>query len=214
MMKKGRFIVVEGGEGAGKSTMAAEIVVYLREKGVKDEDIVRTREPGGTPIAEDIRSILKDIRKDDILCSEAELLLMYAARAQLVKTVIMPALEAGKYVVGDRHDLSTLAYQGGGRGIPRELIGSIRNAVLGDFYPDLTILMDIPPEKGLVRAGKRGDLDRFEQEDRDFFERVRKVFLDECEKHPDRMALVRADRDFAEVRADIRAILESKCIAG
>ena len=213
-MQRGRFIVVEGGEGAGKSTMAAEIVAYLRERGVSDDAIVRTREPGGTPIAEDIRKILKDIRKDDCLCPEAELLLMYAARVQLVKTVIMPALEAGKYVVGDRHDLSTLAYQGGGRGISRELIRSIRDAVLGDFYPDLTILMDIPPEKGLLRAGKRGELDRFEQEDRDFFERVRKVFLDEYEQHPDRIALVRADQDFAAVRADIRTILESKCIAG
>ena len=213
-MPKGRFIVVEGGEGAGKSTMIAEIVSYLREHGVPDSAIVKTREPGGTPIAEDIRKILKDVRTDDRLCAESELLLMYAARAQLVKTVIIPALEAGRYVVGDRHDLSTLAYQGGGRGISRQLIKSIRDAVLGDFYPDLTILMDLDPAVGLARAGKRGAPDRFEKEQLDFFVRVRNTFLSEYEAHRDRISLVRADRDIETVRADIRQILESKCIAG
>ncbi len=213
-MSKGKFIVIEGSEGAGKSTMVNEVKKYLMEHGVSEENIILTREPGGTPLAEKMRNILKEIDERDVLCPESELLLMYAARVQLVNTVIIPALNSGKYVIGDRHDLSTVAYQGGGRGISRTQISTIRNAVLGDFYPDLTLLMDLDQKIGLERAGKRGAFDRFEQEKIDFFQRVRAVFLEEAKKNPDRIKIINAEPPVSEVTAMLRKVLESSCIIG
>lgn len=210
-----KFIVIEGCEGAGKSTAVATVHQFLLDKGVPESHIIHTREPGGTPIAEKIRTILKEINTEDKMCSEAELLLMYAARIQLVNTVIKPALAKGYYVIGDRHDLSSVAYQGAGRGLNRNLIDSIRKAVLGDFVPDLTILLDLPPEIGLARASKRGELDRFEQEDIAFFNRIRACFLEESKLHSDRIKVVNAANDITQVTSDIKDLLgKCLCIAG
>src|SRR5574344_95204 len=211
----GKFIVIEGCEGAGKSTAVATVHKFLVQNGVPDNCIVHTREPGGTPIAEKIRTILKEINNEDKMCSDTELLLMYAARAQLVNTVIKPALAKNYYVIGDRHDLSSVAYQGAGRGINRTLIDSIRKLILGDFVPDLTLVMDLPPEIGLARAGKRGELDRFEQENISFFNRIRNCFLDEAKIHSDRIKVINAANNLDKVNEDIVAELrKSLCIVG
>lgn len=214
-MKKGMFIVIEGCEGAGKSTAVNTVHNFLVSQGVSESDIVHTREPGGTPIAEKIRTILKEINPTDKLCSESELLLMYAARLQLVNTVIKPALADGKFVIGDRHDLSSLAYQGAGRGLDIQMINSIRNAVLKDFRPDLTLVLDLPPEIGLSRAAKRGELDRFEQENIDFFNRIRSCFLREASKDPQNIKVVDAGIGLEAVTQSIIQVLrENVCIAG
>mgnify|MGYP000190298734 CR=1 FL=1 len=154
-----KFIVIEGLEGAGKSSAVRYVTDYLQAHGVAR--IECTREPGGTPLAERMRAIVKEVH-DERLTVEAELLLMYASRVQLVETRIKPALADGIWVVGDRHDLSSQAYQGGGRGIDANLIGAIKRAVLGDFKPDLTLYLDIDPAIGLQRARHRGELDRIE----------------------------------------------------
>ena len=212
----GAFIVLEGGEGAGKSTAVAVIRDYLISKGVAPEDILETREPGGTEIAEKIRTILKEKNPHEQLTSEAELLLMYAARAQLVHRVIIPAVVQGKFVIGDRHDLSTVAYQGAGRGLPMEKIDAVRDIAIGDLKPDLTIVMDIEPEAGMRRARNRGDLDRFEVENIEFFRRIRNCFLNEAARHPDRIKVVDAGQDLEHVKQSITDILESSgiCTAG
>ncbi len=173
-VKLGKFIVIEGLEGAGKSTAIKTIKSALKARGI---DYITTREPGGTPLAEKMRDIVK-AETEENLTDEAELLLMYASRIQLVENVIKPALAKGTWVIGDRHDLSSLAYQGGGRQLPQSLLMPIRNAVLKDFEPDLTILMDIDPKVGLSRAAKRGELDRIERMDMSFFERTRAVYLE------------------------------------
>lgn len=174
-----KFIVVEGLEGAGKTTALELIKKVLTEK---DIEFVTTREPGGTPLAEKMREIVKS-ETDEVLTTEAELLLMYASRAQLIANVIKPALEQGKWVLGDRHDLSSLAYQGGGRQVSDELILPIRNAVLKGFEPDLTLLMDLDPRVGLARAAERGALDRIEREQIEFFDRTRAVYLNNAKQN-------------------------------
>lgn len=212
----GAFIVLEGGEGAGKSTAVTVIREYLISKGVPPEDILETREPGGTEIAEKIRTILKEKNPREQLTSESELLLMYAARSQLVNCVIKPSVSQGKFVIGDRHDLSTVAYQGAGRGIPLDKIAAIRDLAIGSLTPNLTIVMDIEPEAGMRRARKRGDLDRFEVENIDFFHRIRNCFLEEAGKHPDRIKVVDAGQDLEHVKQDIIKTLENSgiCSAG
>lgn len=172
---KSKFIVIEGLEGAGKTTAREAIVATLREQGV--EDIVFTREPGGTPLAEQLRVLVKQGIEGEQVTDKAELLMLYAARVQLVETVIKPALARGAWVIGDRHDLSSQAYQGGGRGLDSELMRTLREAVLGDFRPDLTLYLDVTPEIGLQRARARGALDRIEQESLRFFERTRERYL-------------------------------------
>lgn len=168
------FIVIEGLEGAGKSTAVSTVVQWLTRQGAAE--VITTREPGGTPLAEQLRAIVKT-PTEERLTDEAELLLMYAARVQLVENVIKPALARGCWVVGDRHDLSSQAYQGGGRGIPPTLIRAIRDAVLGDFRPSLTLYLDVPPAQGLRRAAGRGALDRIEQQQLAFFERTHARYL-------------------------------------
>ncbi|MED5525385.1 MAG: dTMP kinase [Pseudomonadota bacterium] len=167
------FVVIEGLEGAGKSTAVARVRAFLESRGAT---VVQTREPGGTPLAERMRELVKNVH-DEPLTPQAELLLMYAARVQLVENVIKPALAAGNWVVGDRHDLSSRAYQGGGRQLGNALIDSIRQVVLGDFKPVLTLYLDIDPKLGLERAKARGELDRIELEQLAFFERTRARYL-------------------------------------
>ena len=154
------------------------MVDTLKSLGVAD--MVFTREPGGTQLAEKLRSLVLDIKSvgDEVITDKAEVVMFYAARVQLVETVIKPALAEGKWVIGDRHDLSTQAYQGGGRGIDQTMLATLRDAVLGDFRPDLTLYLDVTPEVGLKRARARGELDRIEQESFDFFNRTRARYLE------------------------------------
>ncbi|CAI0727974.1 dTMP kinase [Serratia quinivorans] len=168
---KSKFVVIEGLEGAGKTTARDTVVDVLREHGIND--IAFTREPGGTPLAEKLRDLFKRGVEGELPTIKAEVLMLYAARVQLVETVIKPALARGAWVVGDRHDLSSQAYQGGGRGVDQQLMASLRDTVLGDFRPDLTLYLDLPPIVGLQRARARGELDRIEQEALPFFERTR-----------------------------------------
>ena len=199
-MKKGLFITLEGTEGSGKSTQIAVIKAHMEAKGHK---VVCLREPGGTPIAEEIRTLLKTPRKDDYMCDKTELLLMYAARAQLVETVIKPLLTAGTDVICDRHDLSTVAYQGGGRGMNMDDINAIRKVVLGNFRPDLTIIIDVDPKIGMQRARNRGELDRFELSQIDFFERVRKTYLEYAKTHQDLVSVVDGHKEISAVSHDV-----------
>ena len=206
-----KFIVIEGLEGAGKSTAVSHVESWLRQQGISQ--IEKTREPGGTPLAERMRAIVKEIH-DEPLTSQAELLLMYAARVQLVETRIKPALRQGTWVIGDRHDLSSLAYQGGGRGIDEQLIRQIKQAVLGDFGPDLTLYLDIDPAIGLARARARGELDRIELEQQAFFERTRMRYLELARRDP-RIHIIDASQNEAQVGQAIRRVLESAlCIPG
>ncbi|HIP76036.1 MAG TPA: dTMP kinase [Psychromonas hadalis] len=172
----GQFIVIEGLEGAGKSTAIRYIKKWLVQQGVALSNIVDTREPGGTVLAEKMRDIVKLEVADELLEDKAELLLMYAARVQLVETVIKPALSENKIVIGDRHNWSSLAYQGGGREIEMKLIEDIKQLSLGDFKADFTLYLDIEPTQGLKRARGRGELDRIEKQAISFFERSRAVF--------------------------------------
>lgn len=174
---RSKFIVIEGLEGAGKTTARDVVVETLRQNGIND--IVFTREPGGTQLAEKLRSLILDTKSvgDETITDTAEVLLFYAARVQLLETVIKPVLSRGVWVVGDRHDLSTQAYQGGGRGINPDMLATLRQTILGDFTPDLTLYLDVTPEIGLSRARARGELDRIEQESLDFFNRTRVRYL-------------------------------------
>lgn len=211
-----KFIVIEGLEGAGKSSAVRYVTDYLRAHGI--ERIECTREPGGTPLAERMRAIVKEVHEER-LTVEAELLLMYASRVQLVETRIKPALADGVWVVGDRHDLSSQAYQGGGRGIDARLIGAIKQAVLGDFKPDLTLYLDIDPALGLQRARHRGELDRIELEQLGFFERTRARYL-ALAAADDSIRVIDAGQTPAEVKAAIESALghylasDPSCIPG
>ncbi len=205
-----QFIVIEGLEGAGKSTVQRHVVAWLEARGLP---VVTTREPGGTPLAEKMRSLVKEVHEEP-LTMEAELLLMYAARVQLVRNRIEPALAAGTWVVGDRHDWSSQAYQGGGRGIDTALITQIKQAVLGDFKPDLILYLDIDPAQGLDRARARGELDRIELEQLGFFERTRVRYL-ELARQDAHCELIEAGRSEAEVKAAVLSCLERRlCIPG
>ncbi len=205
-MSKGVFITLEGTEGSGKSTQLKTIEQYLQQH---NRRYLKVREPGGTPIAEEIRNLLKTPRKDDVMCDTTELLLMYAARAQLVNTVIKPAIEQGVDVICDRHDLSTVAYQGGGRGMDLGEIKAISKVVLGDFKPNLTILLDIDPIKGMQRAKARGELDRFEQSKMDFFVRVRNTYLECAKQDPNIIKVVNGDDTLDNVSSHIRQLLDT-----
>ncbi|WP_299789238.1 dTMP kinase [uncultured Shewanella sp.] len=203
--KSSKFIVIEGLEGAGKSS-AISLVRDFIEKHTGMAPVC-TREPGGTPLAERMRDLVKIADESDPLCDEAECLLLYAARAQLIANVIKPALNRGEWVLGDRHNLSSLAYQGGGRGL-MELVEVVSQATLGEFKPDLTIYLDIDPELGLSRAASRGELDRIEKQKLDFFERARGTFLSIAAKD-DSIAVIDAGQTMAEVHKDILALLQS-----
>lgn len=203
MTTLGRFIVVEGLEGAGKTSAIHTIQQWLNEHQIP---FISTREPGGTPLAEQIRTLVKQVQ-DEKVAPETELLLMYASRVQLVKTVIQPALQQGIWVVGDRHDLSSRAYQGGGRQLDESLINSIRQVVLGDLTPDLTLYLDIDPAIGLQRAQARGELDRIEQEQLAFFQRTRAKYLQIAATEPN-IVTIDASQSMEQVQQQILNALQ------
>lgn len=201
----GKFIVLEGLEGAGKSTAHKAVIEVLQRRGIRD--LVFTREPGGTPLAEKLRHLIKHETQEPV-SDKAELLMLYAARIQLVENVIKPALAAGKWVVGDRHDLSSQAYQGGGRQIDRQLLSTLKQAILGDFEPDFTLYLDIDPAVGLARARGRGELDRIEQQSLDFFYRTRARYLELVKDNP-RAVIIHAEQPLEKVTADIQSAVEN-----
>jgi dTMP kinase len=201
----GLFITLEGPEGAGKSTNREYLADRLREHGV---DVLLTREPGGTPLAERIRELLLD-PSEEPMAADTELLLVFAARAQHLQQVIRPALARGCVVLCDRFTDATYAYQGGGRGLPIERIAQLEQFVQGELRPDLTLIFDLPVETGLARAAARGRLDRFEQEGRSFFDAVRQAYLQRAEQAPQRYRVLDAGQTLAQVQADIDALLPS-----
>ncbi|HNP66183.1 MAG TPA: dTMP kinase [Woeseiaceae bacterium] len=203
-MKRGIFITVEGIEGVGKST---NIDVLVRQIAAAGHTVVTTREPGGTPVAEKIRKLLKD-HGDEPIPEIAELLMMFAARSLNVNNVIVPALEAGKWVISDRFTDSSRAYQGGGRGLPMETINQLADWVHGDTQPDLTILLDAPPEIGMARASSRSSPDRIEMEKLEFFARVRECYLELAAAEPDRFVVIDTCRSMDDVEADIIALAQ------
>ncbi len=200
---KGCFITVEGGEGAGKSSNLDFVRRYLEQHGKR---LVVTREPGGTSLGEAIRALLLDHRNSDIT-KDTELLLMFAARAQHLAEVIRPALEQGKWVLCDRFTDATYAYQGGGRGIPRERIAVLEQWVQQGLEPDLTLLLDIPVQQGLERAGQRSAPDRFEREQIAFFERVRAAYLEQARRHPQRYRVIDASQPLEKVQQSLAEVL-------
>ncbi|MGL5343268.1 MAG: dTMP kinase [Plesiomonas sp.] len=202
----GKFIVIEGLEGAGKTTAQQTVVQVLQARGITD--LVFTREPGGTPLAERLRSLIKEGHPEEVLTDKAEVLMLYAARIQLVENVILPAMQRGAWVIGDRHDLSSQAYQGGGRGIDPVLLQTLRDTVLGDFRPDLTLYLDIDPALGLQRARARGALDRIEQQALAFFERSRERYLSFA-KADSRIKTIDAGQTLEQVTASIRDTLNA-----
>lgn len=203
---RGRFITIEGGEGAGKSTMMSRVVLWLEKAGHR---VISTREPGGTELAEKLRDILLD-NNNISLSGRAELLLLFAARAQHLDELIRPALARGDWVLCDRFTDATWAYQGGGRGLPRQEIATLETLVHGDLQPDLTLLLDLPVEQGMKRAQERGAADRFEQESRLFFERVRKEYLERAMAAPQRFEVIDASGNIDEVWSQIDGVLNDR----
>ena len=202
-MTRGQFIVVEGTEGVGKSTNIALVKKWLADNNI---DFIATREPGGTPLAESLRELLLASRAEKV-DPTAELLMVFAARAQHLNNHILPALNAGKWVLCDRFTDATYAYQGCGRGLSTATIEQLEMLVQADLRPDLTLYLDVDVKVGLERARQRGELDRFEQEDIAFFERVRQGYLARVAASPQRYAVVNAGQSLEKVQQDILAIL-------
>ncbi|NOQ81237.1 MAG: dTMP kinase [Methylophaga sp.] len=198
-MMLGRFISLEGGEGVGKTTNIAYIQSLLEEQNIS---VLLTREPGGTPLAGAMRQLLLDKNQEEIT-EQAELLMMFAARAQHIKHVIKPALERGVWVLCDRFTDSTYAYQGGGRAMDLTAINWLENFVHGELRPDLTLLLDAPVQVGMSRVAQRGKLDRFELEKITFFEKVRQAYLALAEQQPERIKVVDATQTLELVQASI-----------
>ena len=208
-LRESCFITIEGIEGVGKTTNIEFIKNYLIARGIQ---LLVTREPGGTGIAESIRHIL--LKKDDEpLNDDAELLLVFAARAQHLSQLISPALAKEQWVLCDRFTDATYAYQGGGRGLSVEKIAQLENTVQGDLRPDMTFILDVPVSVGMSRVEKRGELDRFEQEQHDFFERVRQTYLTRAKAAPERYQVIDASRTLPEVQKSIEEALEALLIS-
>lgn len=202
----GRFITLEGGEGVGKSSNLEFIRRHLEASG---KSVIITREPGGTPLGEQIRALLLDHRHNG-MSADTELLLMFAARAEHLSRVIRPALVEGKWVLCDRFTDATYAYQGGGRGIAAQRIAVLENWVQGTLRPDLTLLLDAPVPVGMARAGQReGIADRFEREELAFFERVRQAYLQHTRCFPDRYRVIDAGQALAVVQERLRLELDA-----
>ncbi len=204
-MSKGRFITIDGVEGAGKSTQIDLICSYLQRKGI---DVVRTREPGGTDVGEKIRSVLLDVDNQE-MHSDTELLLMFSSRNELIQNKIIPALNNGSWVVSDRFTDASFAYQGGGRMLNLDRISKLEEWVLGDFKPDLTLLLDINVELGMMRIEARAAKDRIELEERAFFERVRSVFISRSEAFPERIKLIDASGTIDDIHEKIKLLVDS-----
>ncbi|MGY4878146.1 dTMP kinase [Vreelandella aquamarina] len=212
MKQRGRFITLEGGEGVGKSTNLNWVVSWLRQQGVP---VISTREPGGTPRAEAMRGLLLDPTPDEPLSTDAELLLMFAARAQHLNEKILPALAQGTWVVCDRFTDATYAYQGGGRGIAAERIATLEHFVQHGLQPDLTLLLDMPAEAGSQRVTSRlsqsgGERDRFEREQQSFFNAVRQAYLERAQQAPERFAVIDAAHPLDAVQTAIADVLASR----
>ncbi len=200
---KGKFITVEGGEGAGKSTNLDIIKQLLERAG---HPVLYTREPGGTPLGEEVRDLLLG-HKHDGMADEAELLLMFGARAEHLSRKIIPALREGTWVLCDRFTDATYAYQGGGRGIDPKRIQILEQWVQQDLRPDLTLILDLPIEVGLERAGKRSAPDRFESEAHNFFQKVRETYLDIAKNNPKRVKVIDASLPLTQVQSQIKTVM-------
>ncbi|CAN8142369.1 Thymidylate kinase [uncultured Thiomicrorhabdus sp.] len=206
-MQRGKFITLEGSEGAGKSTNLAYLAERLQALGL---EVITTREPGGTDIGEKIRGLLLD-PENSAMHQDTELLLMFAARAQHIREKILPAIERGAWVISDRFTDASFAYQGAARGMGFERIAEIENWVQQGFAPDLTLVFDLPIEIGMQRVASRGEqTDRFEQEQKDFFEKVRAAYLQRAEAAPRRYAVLDASQNLAAVQQQIRLQLNDK----
>lgn len=199
----GKLIVIEGLEGAGKSTAVNTVIDFLAGLHIK---VITTREPGGTAIGEVLREVIKDPVYKDILEDKSELLLLYAARIQLLEQIIKPALAQGTWVIADRFELSTLAYQGGGRGLEQDIIEKLSAFALDGFKPDLTLYLDITPAEGMQRVRSRGAFDRIEQQSIEFFNCVHERYLHYAQKNPN-IVIIDASRPLAEVQQAIRHAL-------
>lgn len=199
----GKFITIEGTEGVGKSTNIAFIKSWFEGKNIS---LLHTREPGGTPFAEEIRELLLS-QREEAVDAKSELLLMYAARAQHVSQKIKPALEQGQWVLCDRFSDASFAYQGAGRALGLNKLSELDQWVLEGFKPDLTILLDLPVEVGLSRAQERGPIDRFEEEKVEFFEQVRNGYLQIAQQEPERVKIVDARGSLEEVQQQIEQVL-------
>ena len=206
MKHRGWFITFEGGEGAGKSTMIERTHQWLIDH---EHVVVNTREPGGTVLAEQIRAIVLD-QGNSALCATAELLLVFASRAQHLAELIRPALAQGSTVLCDRFTDATWADQGGGRGMSADLIATLENAVHGDLQPDLTLLLDLPVLLGLERVSSRGKADRIEQESVAFFDRVRQTYLRRAASAPERFVVIDASVDEQAVWQQLERILQRR----
>ena len=201
-----KFITLEGIEGVGKTSNRNYIQALLEKSG---KQCIVTREPGGTPLGESLRELLLQ-HSDEQMSDDAEMLMMFAARAEHIKKIILPALDAGQYVLCDRFTEATYAYQGGGRQLDVSKIADLESWVQGDLRPDLTIILDAPVEIGRERAGKRSAPDRIEKEKNDFFDRVRSAYLDLAKQHPDRICTVDASLTLEQVQAQIKQQLQDR----
>ncbi len=199
----GKLIVIEGLEGAGKSTAVSTVIDFLTRLKI---NTMTTREPGGTAVGEILRNIIKDPQYKNVLDDKCELLLLYAARIQLLEEVIKPALQAGTWVIADRFELSTMAYQGGGRCLDQNIIKQLSAFALEGFKPDLTLYMDINPEDGMKRARSRGEFDRIEQQTIDFFHRVHEAYLQNIKQDP-KVITIDAHQPLPEVQKAILYVL-------
>lgn len=204
-MSQGKFITLEGGEGVGKTTNLSFIRQFLEKQGIS---VIATREPGGTVLAEKLRHSLLE-NQGEAISEKTELLLMFAARSQHITNVINPVLERGDWVLCDRFTDATYAYQGGGRGVDTHLIAWLEQFVQAGLQPDLTLLFDAPIELGMQRAKKRGVLDRFENEQLSFFNKVRNAYLQRAQQYPERMKILDAAQPLEKVQNDIQYLLQS-----
>ena len=203
-MKKNLFITLEGVEGAGKSTVIDFIENFITSSGY---DVVKTREPGGTAIGEQVREILLN-KNNDKLTDDTELLLIFAARAQHLSEIILPNLTSNKIVLCDRFIDASYAYQGAGRGIEQSKINLLENWVMPDIKPDLTFLLDLDPKIAFERTNKRSDADRFESEDIHFFEKIRQYYLERAENEPERFRVINSELSLEDVQEQIKNILK------
>ncbi|WWP00185.1 MAG: dTMP kinase [Candidatus Dasytiphilus stammeri] len=204
-MKKNSFIVIEGIEGSGKTTICNLVIDFLKKKSIND--IILTHDPGGTPLAEKLRGLIKNGVEGEKITNKAELLMLYAARTQLIEMKIKPALAQGAWVISDRYDLSTEAYQGYGRKFNSQILTILRNLVVENTIPDITLYLDVTPELGLKRAQKRGQLDRIEQESLSFFYQVRRCYLTRA-KQDNRIKIIDATQPLSLVKLSLYIILE------